>query len=261
MSLIAQLASWFSPRSRTADLGAPSSDRERLRDEQRMLADEIESLFRVFDDRLQALARRSHELSESEFARESSRIRTAQDELRRALRRLEASVKTTPQLERELEQWERLPSDGNVHADHPIVRSEMIRSELAVRRGEVRTVSISNLDERPVKDVVDLIKQQLVAVEPMMEPVSSPDVDSASTEYQFQSYEPLVSSDTSQLMAAIQQATREAERWHAVDVTMSDEDAIVQVHHVRELHALLKRSDREQGIQRDRVAFAIKMHP
>jgi hypothetical protein len=257
MSWIERLSQWLSPRSRAAEIGVPSAERTQLRDEQRSLADDIESLFRVFDERLQNLSRRAHDLSDAEFAREATRIKTAQDELRRALRRLESSVKTTPQLERELAQWERLPTNGSLHADHPIVRSEMIRSELAIRQGVVRS-DIAEADDRSVKDVVDLIKQQLGAEEPVDDAevmLADPPV----AEYRFASREPLPMEDEQQLLIAIKEATCEAERWHAVGVTASDDDAIVQVHHVRDLHAMLKRVDRERGIERDRVALAIKI--
>ncbi|GEM_PF-5711305 len=65
--------------------------------------------------------------------------------------------------------------------------------------------------------------------------------------------------DPTLLLRAIREATREAERWHALPQVEHGEDALEQVRQLRELHASLKRLDREQGIERARLTLAVRM--
>ena len=51
--------------------------------------------------------------------------------------------------------------------------------------------------------------------------------------------------------------THEAERWHGHHQT--DPESLEQVHYLRDLHAALKRIDREKGIRRNRLAYAVRM--
>ncbi len=61
------------------------------------------------------------------------------------------------------------------------------------------------------------------------------------------------------LLPAIRDATREAERWHAIPQTAQVEEALEQVRQLRELHASLKLLDRQLGVRRDRLALAMRM--
>lgn len=62
------------------------------------------------------------------------------------------------------------------------------------------------------------------------------------------------------LLRAIRDATHEAERWHALPLSEHNEDTLDQVQHLKELHSVLKRFDRENGIRRDRIQLAIRMN-
>lgn len=234
MSWLRSLKNFF-----TAAPDAPiSRARAMLAADQAALAREIEKTFDLYDERLKDLAGRVNQLSTKDFKREAKNIREAQDGLRRALRRLDLSAKTAKELERELALWEDREQDAApMHADHPFVRAEMARSELAVRKGKI---------ERARKEIIS----QTVTV--LEEPQSHSTHDELPT-----TNEPLPLPDTANLLRAIREATREAERWHAIPVEDHDEDALIQVHQVRDLHAALRRMDREQGSQRDRLELAI----
>jgi hypothetical protein len=67
--------------------------------------------------------------------------------------------------------------------------------------------------------------------------------------------------DTAHLIQAIREATREAERWHGYhsDDPLSYAEAADQLRHVRSLHAALRTLDRRAGVNRDRLAFAVRM--
>ena len=58
--------------------------------------------------------------------------------------------------------------------------------------------------------------------------------------------------DEASLIAAIRDAVRETNRWHALDLSQHTQDAVDQVRQMQQLHAILKRLDRQQGIRRDR---------
>ncbi len=213
--------------------------REALTADQAALAEDIEHTFDALDARVQALARRLRELSPAEVVRETTSIREAHDGLRRIVRRFQASLKSTSELERELAGWQEHPTQGELHADHPVVRAEIARSELSVRRPEKLA------QEQPKKQMpVTSIK---VPVETSQGPL----------EVQVHEVSPRLIPDEKHLLAAIREATREAERWHGHTTDCHGQEAFDQVHLVRDLHAILKRLDRQNGVRRDRIRIAI----
>lgn len=231
----------------------PARAKALLAADQMSLAQEIEETFQAYDERLEELASRTHRLSPKEVKREAKQIRQAQDALRRALRRVEVSAKTAKELERELSLWEERENDAqDLHADHPAVRAEMIRSELAVRgekarpREEPRAVKVAVPAAPPVNAALWLTHDDI-------HPESTDIWDGGMED----DTEPLPSPEAEHLLRAILEATREAERWHALPEEEHDEDALYQLHQVRELHAALKQLDREYGIRRDRMAYAV----
>ena len=237
----------------------PARAKALLAADQMSLAQEIEETFQAYDERLEELASRTHRLSAKEVKHEAKRIRQAQDALRRALRRVEVSAKTAKELERELSLWEERENDAqDLHADHPAVRAEMIRSELAVRGTEVP----QRMREIPVAVNVETEEAD---EEPAMKPVNAAlwltqDAAEAGDEGSEEEEEisaPLSTPEAEHLLRAILEATREAERWHALPAEEHDEDTLYQLHQVRELHAALKRLDRENSIRRDRMAYAV----
>ncbi len=231
----------------------PDAARQMLAADQAALAEEIEQAFEAYDLRLRDLATRVHDMEPDDVAREAAAIRDAQDALRRALRRIDVSFKTAGELTRELGRWEERSDDGPVHADHPSVRAEILRSELRTR-GIQPPVSASTpepvvIRSRDISDPAMLLTgDEVVRQNASRERVfDHPDI------------EPIPDVDIEHLLSAIREATREAERWHAMPAEAVDEDALVQVRHLRDLHTELKRRDREAKVVRDRVAYAVSM--
>lgn len=224
----------------------PAAAHAALMADQRELADELERTYAAYEERLNDLAARLSMLSPEDIRREARVLREAQDGMRRTLRRIDVSARSAKDLERELQEWEhRREESGPPHADHPLVRAEIIRSELMARGGLSR-VSTIDPESSPfrVHDTVPLPVQDRMEAEDVSD-VEEDDMDSI----------PSLAPDD--LVGVIRMETREAERWHAIPEP--DYEAIEQVRQVKTLHALLKRLDREQGINRDRVAFAIHM--
>ncbi|MFA5936230.1 MAG: hypothetical protein WC787_05270 [Patescibacteria group bacterium] len=257
-SWIERLRRWFhtdSPSSASFDPKTferlckedPASAREVLVADQHALAEELERTYAAYDERLEGLAERLSSMKPEDVEREARVLREAQDSLRRMLRRIDASAQTARQLERELGDWEaRGDQEGPWHADHPNVRAEIIRSELAARDGFRGPVAIAP-EQSPFRIT------ESVSIDVGTNPgLALPAVSSSAEEEPFES---LHDGNPEQILQLIRMETREAERWHGQPT--HDQDAIEQVKTVKHLHAILKRLDREQGIRRDRLVFAI----
>ena len=251
MAWLSVLKQWFIPsRSRGATCES-TEDALRLRgvleQEQRSIAQNLEGLFQTYDARVREMAERLHTMSNDEIEIEGESLAQAQDELKQLTRRLETAVKSRQQLERELGEWQdRADEGGPIHADHPATRAEIVRSEIALREAYRKPQGCSAQSRCCDSDVSDHgdVEGVEYAVEPgdvYEEPVRMERVSSE------------------QLIGIIREATKEAERWHATRLEQHSQDALDQIHHVRDLHTLLKQIDREQGTRRDRVALAVRM--
>jgi len=248
--------------------------------DQRALAREIEQTFVAYDARLRDLATRVHELTPEEFQREAKTIRDAQDGLRRALRRLEVSSKNAADLQRELALWEKRVDDSSLYADHPAFRTEIIQSELRSRGATIDTRAARQNKEvvqgmgsistttpsAGSPDAQSSLKNPLLWLTHEKDVVADASLDEDSDEgLRVESlqksleglHEPITMPEVEYLLQAIREATRETERWHGVPESSWDEEALIQVHHLRDLHALLKRLDRERGVSRDRLELAV----
>lgn len=235
-------ASFVEPTAR------PSAARAFLAQDQTRLAQEIEEMYGLYDQRLQSLATRIKTLSEDDLARELESLREAQDDLRTLIRRFQVALKGTEELHRELDGWQGQKHDRSpLHADHPLVRSEIIRSELALR------------DE-------DRLRQEALPIEPEP-PVSLPFVaplsafpssrQDAPEAYRILIHEvdPVQVPSEVHLIQAIREAVRETNRWHAVHPSQHSQDAVDQAKQLKYLHAILRRLDKQQGITRDRSLY------
>lgn len=221
----------------------PDSALAALRKDQRELTQELEKTYAAYSQHLCGLAARLSNLSKDEIAHEARLIRDSQDAIRRTFRRISVSIKTARDLERELKEWEQRKGEaGPLHADHPEIRAEIVRSELAARN---RVIGLR---------VIEPGFSPFRVAEPAAAPVLESVADLESTQIEDAT---LPTHDHNDLIALIRQESREAERWHAIPVPAYE--AIEQVRHVRSLHALLRRLDREAGIRRDRTKFVLKL--
>ncbi len=248
MTWLSALKRWCLPsRSRGATCET-SEDALRLRgvleQEQRAIAQNLEGLFQAYDSRVREMAERLHGMSDMEIETESESLAQSQDELKQLTRRLETAVKSRQQLERELGEWQdRAEEGGPMHADHPKTRAEIVRSEIALREAYRKPlVGCSSSERCVIDDVQEESQEDIQDYAPQAEETSL-----------MQSISP------EQIIGIIREATKEAERWHATVQEQHNQDALDQMHHVRDLHALLKQIDRNQGTRRDRVAMAVRM--
>lgn len=210
--------------------------------EQKELEREVVETTEAIQFRMKVLMQKIKELPLKSVQSDLETIRAAQDELRRLMRRYAASAKHSLELERELELWQqRMDEEGALHADHPKVRSEIIRSELLSRGITVPERQISK---------------------PQAIPISSKEVSSTKETDRFENSPAFTPHpDTAYLIQAIREATKEAELWHAQysENPLYFKEAIDQVRQVRDMHAALKKIDKSQGVHRDRVALAIRL--
>ncbi len=212
--------------------------RAELTADQSALAQDIEKTFEALDERLYQLATRLRELPKEEVERESRSIREAHDSLRRVVRRFQAAMKGSEELEHELQGWQEHPGEAGMHADHPLVRAEIARSELAVR------------------DVEQMKKAKAAPATSIKIPVET---TQGRMEVKVHEVDARMIPDEKSLLAAIYEATREAERWHGLTPEKFSQDAVDQVRLVRDLNGILKRLDKANGIKRDRMGMGIQM--
>jgi hypothetical protein len=208
---------------------------QRLRSIQRVLSREIEEVFRDYDQQLQHVTAQLQAAGTIEdpvaLSHALGDIQEQQARLWRMLFRFQATGKTQQTLLRELAEWEER-ADGEL-------RAEMLRSELATREIATRETEKEESSEQVLREaVLDFPLPASSAVSQEVSPAAVSDQD---------------------IIVAIREATREAERWHALSHSAHDHEAIIQVRHVRELHGALKAFDREHGIRRERLPFAIRI--
>ncbi len=228
-------------------LGADPQDLRRLvEEEQAELEREVGETVAAIQFQTKALMQRIAQLPAKGVDAKLDAIREAQDALRRVLRRYAASAKRSLELERELELWQhRADEAGDLWADHPKVRAEIVRSELASRGIEAAPRALS--------------AKANTAMHELSERLSMGETDEEEMQMEDVPFDP--HPDTAHLIQAIREATQEAERWHGhyAEDPLDYREAADQVRHVRDLHGALKLLDRRNGVARDRVALAVRM--
>lgn len=194
------------------------------------------------------LEERVEQAAPADAMREGRQIREVAEGLRRAALRLESSFRETRELESELHEWEsRAGEPGERTTDHPDVRAEILRSELALRRDRGMLAAIP-LDQSPFRAIA-------------LNAVGASADDDASESAEMldlgEGIEGPAFPDAEHLLLTIKQKTRDVERWYEhADVSPEVCD---DVRDLRALHAALRRIDREDGATRDRVAYALRM--
>ena len=114
-----------------------------LQEEQARIAQELEETFMAYDHKLQAMAERLGSQDREPSSKELANLRQEQLDLWRLVRRAQAAVRSTRELERELSEWtERTDvAAPHGHPDHPHTRAEIVGSELRVRGGSTSASS------------------------------------------------------------------------------------------------------------------------
>ncbi|MFA4954650.1 MAG: hypothetical protein WC641_05035 [Patescibacteria group bacterium] len=218
---------------------ASTGKKNKLALRQRDLAERLEELFRAYEERMEELAQSIRSLDEGCSEAEAERIKGLQESMRQAFLRLDAASRPAQDLKRDLMYWQNREDEAEAQE-----RIEILGSELALR-GE--KISVPRETIKTEQAPAGTVAIQLMEQRDDILPASSDTEDS------------LYLPEEEYLLCAIREATHEAERWHAIPVTGEDEDALIQVHHVRELNGALKEYDRKRGVSRDRLPLAIRL--
>jgi hypothetical protein len=226
-----------------------------LRKEQSRLSAEVERTLALYDDRTRALAKR---LAEAGDARAIEKICADQEDLWRTLRRLQAALRTTRDLESELREWAARAEEGELigHPEHPVTRIEIVASELRARGRDpfallqairARKFAGSAEDVDPIGDAVGA---QFIA--PGLES------EARGTEEEEYSTQPTWSrEDVEHILREICDHAREARRMRAhVDAPELVRELAWTIADFRRYHGHLRLLDRADGIRRDRLAIA-----
>jgi hypothetical protein len=267
MSLFTQLWGWLTEPAQNrqgltdgaieeAKNNGPRNARAVLASEQAELALELERLFLAYDEKVEDLALRLKDLPANAAEAEIERLRAIQHELQAAVRRLEAAVKSRQELEHELSYWQKMQGGERDSREKARRQTEIIRSELAIRNPEEE-----NYAPLPTAEAYEMPtsgERMVLAAEAEDEDedeANACEAEPAELMAELPDYAHWP--DAQNLVLAIREATREAERWHAIPVECHDQEALVQVRHVKDLNAWLKKVDRKNGVTRDRLELAI----
>lgn len=290
-------------RSKSSRLSRPNASTEKiaqlitdLQSEQSRLSAEVEQTLLQYDNRTQVLAKRLAAADDDLDEHQIERFRSDQEGLWRTVRRLQAALRATRELETELREWaSRTEADDRIgHPDHPATRIEIVASELRSRGRDpfaylqsIRTKRFdgSAKDANPIEEI--LADQQTVAQddeEAAFDNIAKPN-DLASEE------ESLVPEwhrlHTDNLIREIRDAAREAKRMKHAGIFVgpharrniladdgdaslgatpgfaqvkADDEVIAELARTiadyRRYHGHLKMSDRIDGIRRNRLAIA-----
>lgn len=230
----------------------PQAAIEALQFDQRDLAEQFEATCLAYQEKLNDLAVRLNNLEPKQLRRESKILRETQDAIRKILRRLEAAMMSATELERELKEWSaRRDESGLRHADHPDVRAEIARSEMAVRSRKAVLRAIPP-EESPFSSVEQTTPNPSFArsgIGLISSPCTKGELEGVEDEL------PVLEEE--HLLQSIRQITRDVERWHSAP--NYERDALDDLHELKKLHALLRDSDKKQGLQRDRLELAVRM--
>lgn len=207
------------------------------------LAERLEELFSAYEERLEELSSCIRNLDDKCSESEAARIRGLQDAMRLAFLRLDAAARSAQELKRDLAYWQNRMDEAEARE-----RIEILVSELALRGEKMQSSTHAAAAPKP--------QNRVEPVNVLQEAPCPVCTDQASDSL---SGEPLFWPEEEHLLRAIREATREAERWHAIPNATHDEDALIQVHHVRDLNGILKTLDKQKGIRRDRLPLAVRI--
>jgi len=223
-----------------------------LAKEQRVLADDLERVFKIYDHQLQETSLQLRSLRQTQDRVKAEKVKSSQSRLKTALQRLEASVKDDERLAEELKHWQDRAMRRKSPNKEIGQRLEIVRSELLLRG---KTPFVPPLMQEIVHEV--LVQEEAVEVKSApsvaRERMAAPGVD---LELGRRHESPKILPETEHLLAAAREAARETNRWHAIPAHMHNEDALLQVHHLKDLNAKLKQMDKQKGITRYRLDLA-----
>lgn len=246
-----------SPRATSDELSAVLPD---LRKEQIRLSEEVERTLSLYDDRTRALAMRLKNAGDS---RSIERIRADQEDLWRTVRRLQAALRATRDLESELREWAARAEDEETigHPEHPVTRIEIVASELRARGRDpfallqsIRAKKFKGSAE-DVDPISDLEGAQCIAPNQAEELVASiSEQSNGRTNEQPPEWN---REESEHILREICDHAREARRMQA-HVSAPDlvHELARTIADYRRYHGYLKAIDRADGMRRDRLAIA-----
>jgi len=133
-------------RSFKSSVGSIFQQKKQVISEQRALSEHFQKCTLGFIEKLESLTDKISTL-ENGNKQTISYIKQRQQDLFFACLRMETALKTDADLRRERKEWERrLPAMGPLDAYHPLVRLELIESELRIRERKL-VPKISNVAE------------------------------------------------------------------------------------------------------------------
>ncbi|GEM_PF-1280780 len=208
--------------------------------DQRALADHYYSCHLNFNSKLEDLTAKIKDLDSSDSIGVSY-IEKKQQELLFACLRMEIALKTTAELKRERKEWQRrLPTNSPIDILHPLIRLELINSELRIREQDFSQQEISRINPPPAPQEVEVLaikteelpvnSQNKRSVNLHKEKVCITETDNVPGEYLVKQVANIIFE-----LSASQSAYS------------SDQEYLEKIAELRELHKVLKQSARSES--------------
>jgi len=224
-----------------------------LRSEQRDLA---QSLGKMIDQAEKSLNEISAALKQSKphDKQALARIRERQAKIRMALLRFETALQRKQELERELSEWERPQSKGHFDQMRRNIKSELLRSELAMRdlldgkHKKNETIEADNIKE-PISAASQPEKFEMpvgITESKIFRSAPSLRISHEQTNH----LEPR----TENLIRSIREVSMELSK-HEQAPDKDVKELASLAHQIRDLHAILRKVDKKFGKMRDRIAL------
>ncbi|MFA6100079.1 MAG: hypothetical protein WC750_04370 [Patescibacteria group bacterium] len=220
---------------------------EGLIEDQKYLAQKLAKTFEDYELQLNKIAALFEECRQGELGRLMPYIQKLQQELRMALTKADLAVSDRADLKREMADWNRRKETGL--ADESL-RLRCLMSELELR-GDASQPSIAREESKKIEA---LPTDELVAVEdePMHHTVQGEPEEARGGVYYTDSASQYLENDAEHLVLNIRDLSRELAHYQQ-SPEVEPTESLRLARQIKDLHALLRKADRQSGAKRDRI--------
>lgn len=214
---------------------------ESLVEEQKHIAQKLAKVFEDYDQKLQKIAGLFEQCRQGELERLMPYIQKLQQELHGALTRADLAISESSDLRREMADWQRRSDEGLEES----IRYRCLMSELALRGDAPQAFRVS-----PVHHEIE--KGVQIEDDEFQEPSAKVVEERHGAVYYTDSAGQYLENNADHLVLNIKELSRELARYQQSPEAEPTE-SLRLAQQIRDLHALLRKTDRKTGAKRDRI--------
>jgi hypothetical protein len=218
---------------------------ERMVEEQKRLAQKLSKTFEDYEIRLNKIAGLFEECRQGEIERLAPYIQSLQQEFKTALTKADLAISEHSDLKREMADWNRRKEAGL--ADEP-ERLRCLMSELELR-GRLESRNVTRDTRNVEKEIEPDSNESRVTCHEPLEP--EPEEPKGAV-YYTDSAAQYLEHDAEHLILNIRELSRELARYQQ-SPEVEPSESLRLARQIKDLHALLRKADRQSGAKRDRL--------